>query len=119
MRTAPTSVDEYLAAVASEEFRAELLKLRAIVLDEVPEAEEVISYGIPTYKLRGMLCSFAAFKNHCSFFPGHTLDQFLEEVSDFKTSRGTVQFTPSHPLPESLVRAIVRARLAENLAKAK
>jgi uncharacterized protein YdhG (YjbR/CyaY superfamily) len=112
----PTSVDEYLAAVASDEARAALSELRATIRSEVPEAEEVISYGIPTFKLNGFIVSFAAFKNHCSFFPGHTVRDFAGELTGFKTSKGTIQFLPNKPLPEALVRAIVRARVTENLA---
>lgn len=109
----PTTVDEYLASIPSDEARGSLNKLRTIVKDEAPEAEEVISYGIPTYKLNGMLASFAAFKNHCSFFPGHTVRDFSEELKGFKTAKGTIQFTPDKPIPEHLVREILRARMAE------
>lgn len=119
MRTGFANVDEYLAAVESDEFRATLERLRAIIREEAPDAEEVISYGIPTYKLHGMVASIAAFKKHCSFFPGHTVRDFAEELKGFKTSRGTVQFTPDKPIPEELVREIVRTRAAENVAAAK
>src|SRR5437763_5777702 len=110
----PKRVDEYLAQVASPEARATLSKLRAIIRDEIPDAEEVISYGIPTYKSNGMVASFAAYKNHCSFFPGHTVRDFSEELKGYKTSKGGVQFKPEKPLPEQLVRAMVRARYEEN-----
>lgn len=96
-----------------------LITLRKIIRDEVPEADECISYGIPTYKLHGMIASFAAFKNHCSFFPGQTLDEFREQLGEHKTSRGTVQFTPEKPIPEALIRAMLRSRVNENLAKPK
>lgn len=114
----PASIDEYLAQVPSAEARASLSALRAIIRDEVPEAEEVISYGVPTFKFKGFVASFAAFRNHCSFFPGHTVADFTDELKGYKTSKGTIQFRPEQPLPESLVRAIVRARLAENLGRA-
>ena len=118
MRSQPISVDEYLAGVQSPQARASLEKLRSIIQSEVPEAQEVISYGIPTYKLNGFVCSFAAFKNHCSFFPGHTVRDFSEELKGYKTSKGTIQFAHDKPLPEKLVRSIVRARLAENASEA-
>lgn len=117
MREKSASVDEYLAKVTSEEVVETLGKLRAIIRDEAPEAEEVISYGIPMYKCNGMVIGFAAFKNHCSLFPGHTVRDFSEELKGYKTSKGTIQFPHGKPPPESLVRALVRARLAENLAR--
>jgi uncharacterized protein YdhG (YjbR/CyaY superfamily) len=109
----PNSVDEYLAQVQSEEARASLLALRAIILDEIPDAEEVISYGIPTFKLNGPVVHYAAFKNHCSLFAGYTVGKFADQLHGYKTSKGTIQFHPSKPIPEDLVRAIVRARLAD------
>jgi uncharacterized protein YdhG (YjbR/CyaY superfamily) len=109
-------VDEYLAAVEWAEAREALSRLRAIIRDEVPDADEVISYGMPGYKLNGPIVWFAAFKNHCSLFAAHTVGDFTEELKGYKISKGTIQFKPDKPLPEALVRAIVRARLAENLA---
>lgn len=114
----PKSVDDYLASVSSETARATLTALRSTIRDEIPEAEEVISYGIPTFKHKGFVVSFAAFKNHCSFFPGHTVADFAEELKGYKTAKGTIQFPHDKPLPESLVRSIVRARLAENVRAA-
>lgn len=111
-----TTVDDYLSKVASEEAVATLKRLRAIIRDEAPEAEEVISYGIPMYKCKGMVIGFAAFKNHCSLFPGHTVRDFSEELKGYKTAKGTIQFPHDKPPPEALVRAIVKARLEENLA---
>jgi len=115
----PTSVDEYLAQVESNEARKSLTNLRAVIRAAAPQAEEVISYGIPTFKYHGMICSYAAFKSHCSFFPGHTASEFAEELKGYKTSKGTVHFQPSNPLPDSLVTAMVQSRLSENIAKAK
>lgn len=114
-RESAGSVDAYLAGVSSDAARASLSKLREIIREEAPDAQEVISYGIPTYKFNGFLASFAAFKNHCSFFPGYTVADFSEALHGYKTSKGTIRFSPDEPLPEALVRAIVRARVAENL----
>jgi uncharacterized protein YdhG (YjbR/CyaY superfamily) len=114
-----SSVDEYLAKVSSPEARSALMALRAIIRDEAPQAKEVISYGIPGYKLNGYLAGFAAFKKHCSFFPGTTVAHFAEELTGYKTSKGTIQFSPDKPLAEDLVRAILRARIAENQAKSR
>lgn len=118
-RTAPATVDEYLNHVSSDAARETLQRLRTIIQSEIPQAEEVISYGIPTYKLHGMVVSFGAFKNHCSLFPGHTVDDFVEELKGYKTSRGTIQFPQDQMMPESLVRAIVRKRAEENAQLAK
>ncbi len=111
----PTTVDEYIEMVHNPEARQALTRLREIIRDEAPEAEELISYRIPLYKLNGMLIGFAAFKNHCSLFPGHTVRDFEDQLKDFKISKGTIQFKPNNPVPEELVRAIVRARKLENL----
>jgi len=113
----PETVDDYLAQVASETARQALIRLRAIIRDEIPDAEELIKYGIPSYKQAGYVVSFAAYKKHCSLFPGHTVRDFTEELKGYKTAKGTIQFLPDSPLPESLVRAIVRARRDENLAE--
>jgi uncharacterized protein YdhG (YjbR/CyaY superfamily) len=116
---APKTVDDYLAAVPAGASRAALERLRALILEEVPEAEEIIKYGIPTYKYHGYLASFAAFKKHCSFFPGHTVRDFSEELKGYKVAKGTVQFPPEKPLPDDLVRAMVRTRADENLASSR
>jgi uncharacterized protein YdhG (YjbR/CyaY superfamily) len=112
----PATIDEYLSAVSSEGARGALERLRAIIHEEVPGVEEHIKYGIPTFKLNGFLASIAAFKNHCSFFPGHTVRDFSKELDGYKVLKGTIQFRHDKPLPEELVRAIVRARRDENLA---
>ena len=113
----PTTIDEYLAGVASDEARAALTQLRAIVRDEIPGVVETVSYGVPTFKFAGTMVSFAAFKNHCSFFPGHTVSEFTDDLKGYKTTTGTIQFQPDNPLPEAFVRAILRARGATGLAK--
>ena len=105
------AVDAYLSAVSSDAARQALGALRGLIRDEVPDAVECISYGMPGYKLNGYLCGFAAFKNHCSFFPGGIVPGFEDQLKDFKTSKGTIQFLPSKPIPEELVRAILRSRV--------
>ena len=117
MASHPASVDEYMEKVPSDDARACLARLRAIIREVAPEAQEVISYGIPTYKHQGFLASFAAFKNHCSFFPGHTVADFTDRLGGFKIRKGTIQFTSANPIPEDLVRQIIRARMAENRAR--
>jgi uncharacterized protein YdhG (YjbR/CyaY superfamily) len=112
----PTSVDEYLAGVP-EPARSTLKHVRAVIQSLVPaEATEVISYGMPMFKYNGMLVGYAAFKNHCSLFPpgSGVLDQFEKELKGYRTSKGTIQFPADKPLPDALVKKIVKARVKEN-----
>lgn len=114
--SAPKTVDEYLAST-SEPAQSTLRHIRAVIRSVVPkETTEVISYGIPTFKFRGMLMAYAAFKKHCSLFPtgSRVLDQFAEQLSGYRTSKGTIQFPLDKPLPDALVKKIVRARVKEN-----
>lgn len=110
------TVDEYLAGIP-EPACSTLKHVRAVIRSVVPkETTEVISYGIPMFKFRGMLVGYAAFKKHCSLFPtgSGVLDQFTDELEGYRTSKGTIQFPPDKPLPDSLIRKIVRARVKEN-----
>lgn len=110
--------DDYLAKIEWQEGREALERLRAIIREEVPDATEVISYGMPGFSVKGSaFIWYAAFKNHCSLFAATTGLAFADELTDYKTSKGTIQFLPSKPLPEDLVRRITRARLAEHLAQ--
>src|ERR1700746_77981 len=118
MKSGPAAktVDEYLANLP-EPARSTLTHMRAVIKSVVPkETTEVISYGIPMFKYNGMLVGYAAFKKHCSLFPtgSGVLDQFEKELKGHRTSKGTVQFPPEKPLPDALVKKIVRARVKEN-----
>jgi uncharacterized protein YdhG (YjbR/CyaY superfamily) len=113
---APNDMDEYLSRV-SEPAHTTLNKLRATIRSVVPPGTtEGISYGIPTFKYNGGLVAFAAFKNHCSFFPmgSSVLDAFAKELKDFRVTKGTLHFPLDKPLPATLVKKIVRARIAQN-----
>jgi len=113
----PKTVDEYLMALP-EDVRNILTKLRTTIKLTAPKAEEVISYGMPGYKYIGPLVYFAAFKNHCSFFPGSSqIIKLYDELKSFKTAKGTIQFTIDKPLPAVIVKKIVRARMLENEAR--
>jgi uncharacterized protein YdhG (YjbR/CyaY superfamily) len=82
-------------------------------------ASEGISYQMPMYKHHGMVIGFAAFKNHCSIFPGAaTTDAFKKELKGYHTSKGTVRFSVDKPLPAALVKKLVKARIGENEARA-
>lgn len=117
MRGVPVakSVEHWLSRLEPKK-RAALEKLRAQIKAAAPGAEEVISYGQPTFKLHGHLVAFGAFKNHLSFFPmSSTLIREFPEAAPFATSSGTMQFQPEKPIPAALVRKLVRARIAQNL----
>ena len=112
------TVDDYLAALP-DEARTTLEKIRKSIRAAAPKATEGISYQMPMYKHHGMLIGFAAFKNHCSIFPGPgAIERHKTELKGYETSRGTVRFPIGKPLPATLVKAIVRERVAENEAKA-
>jgi uncharacterized protein YdhG (YjbR/CyaY superfamily) len=106
------AVDAYLAD-APDDHRAALQAMRETIAAAVPEATEGISYGIAGFKYKGKgLAWYASFKAHCSFFPGGTARNYADELSDFKISKGTVQFTPDKPIPADLVTRIVQDRAA-------
>jgi len=113
-KSAPKTVDEYLAAVA-EPARTTLQKTRAAIRAAAPpEATEGISYGMPVFKFKGVLVWFAAFADHCSLFPtAGVIAAFKNELESFPTSKGTIQFPLDKPLPAALVKKMVKARLAQ------
>lgn len=111
------TIDDYLAAVSADQ-RAALEKLRRTIKAAAPKAEECISYGLAAFRLNGrMLVFFGAAANHCAFYPGSTIDAFRDDLAGYDTSKGTIRFQPHKPLPASLVRKIVKARIAENAAR--
>jgi uncharacterized protein YdhG (YjbR/CyaY superfamily) len=114
------NIDEYLS-LQPEKVRQTLENLRQIIKETAPEAEEVISYGIPAYKYHGMLVFFAGYKKHCSLFAGNgaLTEQMKDQLKAYKTSKGTIQFTVEKPLPDELVRHIVKYRMKENVEKMK
>ena len=112
--TPAKTVDGYLAALP-EEARATLEKIRKAIKAAAPKATEVISYQMPMYKHHGMLVGFAAFKDHCSFFPGaKPVATYKDELKAYETSKGTIRFPIGKPLPAALVKRLVKARIAEN-----
>ena len=118
--SAASEVDAYLAALPAEA-RATLEKLRGTIKAAAPKAVEVISYQIPTFKLNGrMLVSYAAFKNHCSFFPGAApIKEHQNDLKSYVTSKGTIRFPTGKPLPATLVKKLVKTRIRENEARAR
>jgi uncharacterized protein YdhG (YjbR/CyaY superfamily) len=114
------TVDEYIERISDDPTRALMEKVRKAIISSAPKATEVISYGMPGYKLDGMLVYFAAFTNHCSLFPASkkVIEDHKKELSGFKTSKGTIQFTLENPLPIALIKKIVKQRVRENGEKA-
>jgi len=97
-----------------------LEKLRRSIQKAAPEAEEVISYQMPAFKLNGILVYFAARKNHVGFYPTASgIAAFRQELAPYKSSKGAVQFPLDKPVPFDLVEKIVKYRVKENMAKKK
>jgi uncharacterized protein YdhG (YjbR/CyaY superfamily) len=116
-RKSASDVDRYLATVPKDA-RAALARLRKIIRAAAPKATETISYQMPAYKYHGLLVAFAAFKDHCSFFPGAAGMKALQhELKAYDTSKGTIRFPIDKPLPAVLVKKLVKARIKENEAR--
>jgi uncharacterized protein YdhG (YjbR/CyaY superfamily) len=112
-------VEAYLTA-CPEPHRTTLEKMRATIRAAAPkDATEAIRYGMPSFQYKGGLVGYAAFKEHCSFFPmsGRLVEEFADELKAYKTSKGTIQFPVDKPLPAALVRRMVKARIAQNEAR--
>ncbi len=111
-------IDAYIAA-APADVRDRLTKIRAIIAKAAPDATEVISYGMPTFRLHGILLHFAAFKHHISIFPGPTvIASHAIELAGYVTSKGTIQLPLDRPLPVALIRAITKHRVQESITRA-
>ena len=118
MSTKPQTIDEYLAFLSNEK-RAALEKLRKAIKSAAPNAQECISYGIPGFRLGGRyLMGFGAAANHCSFYPGaYPLEAHKDELKAYDTSKGTIRFQADSPLPATLVRKLIKTRIAEYAGK--
>jgi uncharacterized protein YdhG (YjbR/CyaY superfamily) len=112
------SIDEYIATFPAE-IQKILQEIRAVVKAAAPDAQEKISYQMPTFFLSGNLVHFAAFKNHIGFYPAPTgIEAFAQELSVYKGAKGSIQFPINKPMPLDLITKIVKYRVAENLKKA-
>jgi uncharacterized protein YdhG (YjbR/CyaY superfamily) len=112
------SIDEYIATFPAD-IQALLETMRATIRAAAPEAEEKISYQMPTFFLNGNLVHFAAFKNHIGFYPASSgIEAFKDELVAYAGSKGAVRFPLDKPLPLDLVGRIVKLRVAENLDRA-
>ena len=115
----PKTIDEYLARAKPEQ-RAALERLHKTIHDVAPNVEEGIGYGLAGFKLNGRsLVYFGAWANHCAFYPGSSTltKKFQRQLKDFETSKGTIRFTPDKPLPATLVKKLVKARIVENVRR--
>lgn len=112
------TVDQYLSGFPSK-VGERLKKIRTIIRKAAPDAEELISYNMPAYRLNGMLAYFAAYENHIGLYAMPTsVEQFKKELAGFKTSKGTIQFQHDEPLPEPLIAKVIAFRVRENREKA-
>lgn len=117
-RLAPTNIDEYIAAF-SPEVKSILKKIRLTIRNTAPEAQETISYRIPTFTLSGALVYFAAFKSHIGFYPPVKGDARLEKaISGYMGEKGNLRFPIDQPIPYHLIERIVKHRVKQNLEKA-
>ena len=111
------TIDQYLAALGDDQ-RAALEKLRKDIRAAAPAVEECISYQIPAFRLDGkLLVAFGAWANHCAFYPGSVVGALKDELKDYDTSKGTIRFRSDEPLPATLVRKLVKARIARNAVR--
>jgi uncharacterized protein YdhG (YjbR/CyaY superfamily) len=116
-----TTMDAYLASVPADQ-RAALEKLRRDIKAAAPQAEEGVSYGLPAFRLEGRpLACFAAAANHCSLYPmsGTVMRTLAADLVRYETSKGTIRFPAAKPLPGTLVRKIVKTRMAELQGRSK
>ncbi len=111
------TVSGYLASLSTEN-RAALNKLRKNIRAAVPGAEECMSYQMPAFRFDGrMLVWYGAWENHCALYPGTSIEPFKKALGRFDTgSKGTIRFQTDDPLPATLVRRLVKARIAQNAA---
>lgn len=117
-QTPPKTVDDYIANFPPE-IQEILQNIRMTIKSAAPQAEEIISYQMPTFRLEGNLVHFAAFKNHIGFYPTPTgIKQFEDELSAYHGGKGSIQFPLTQPIPYELINRIVNFRVKENLEKA-
>ena len=113
------SIEEYILQFPPE-VQEILEKLRKVIKDSAPDATEKISYQMPTFALHGNLVHFAAYKKHIGFYPTPSgIAAFQQNLSEYKSAKGSVQFPIDKPIPYELISEIVKFRVAENIMKAK
>jgi len=111
------TIDEYLANFTGETLK-KLQTIRTTVKEVAPEAKEKISYGIPTFTLNGNLVHFAGYDTHIGFYPGSgPIEKLADNLKDYKTSKGTVQFPLDKPLPLPLIHQLIEISVERNKRK--
>lgn len=114
-----TTIDEYID-VSPKDHQPKLTELRKAIKQAAPDAEEKISYQMPTYYLKGNLVHFALCANHIGFYPTSSgINKFKRELARYKSSKGAVQFPLAEPLPLDLIKRIVQYRVEENTQKSR
>ena len=110
----PPDTDTSLASVDPDQ--GDALEALRRIRSATPDAEECISYGIPAFRLNGMLVGFGATKKHCALYlmSGSVVEAFAADLGDYDTSKGTIRFQAAKPLPAALVKKLVKARIREN-----
>ncbi|RWY46201.1 iron chaperone [Mucilaginibacter gilvus] len=118
MRT-PKDVEEYFSWF-SEATQNAMRQVKDTILKVMPQAEESISYAIPTYKYKGLLAHYAAYEKHIGFYPGSlAVEVFAADIAGYKSAKGSIQFPLNKPMPLELITKIVEFRLNENLNNTK
>jgi uncharacterized protein YdhG (YjbR/CyaY superfamily) len=113
------TIDEYIESFEPK-IQKTLKEIRNFIKNEVPEATEKISYGMPTFYLNGNLIHFAAFKDHYSFFPSPSgIIAFEKELAQYRTGKGTLKFSIDKPIPWDIIQQVIQFRVKENLSKIK
>jgi uncharacterized protein YdhG (YjbR/CyaY superfamily) len=110
-----SEVDDYLAALSDEQ-RVALQHLRETIRSIIPDAQEVMSYGMPGFRIDGeVVAGYAAFRHHLSYFPhsGSVLTECIDDVASYKQTKSSLHFSAAQPLPTALVRNLIRARRAQ------
>ena len=111
------NIEEYIKSFQPD-VQSILLKIQKIIRELIPEAEETINYGIPTFKLNGNLVHFAAYKNHIGFYPTPSaIEKFKNELSEYETAKGSIIFPLNNSIPYDLITEIVKFRVNEQLKK--
>ncbi len=116
-KTRPANIDEYIAQFPSD-VQAIMQKLRQVIRQAAPQAEERISYGMPGFYQRGMLVWFGGHKKYIGFYPtGEGVENFQKDLAAYEMTKGAVHFPLDEPMPYDLITKIVKHRVEENLKK--
>ncbi len=117
MKDKPVNIDEYIDGFPKH-VQEILLEIRTLIRKAAPDAQETISYQIPTFTLYGNLVHFAAYKTHIGFYPTPSgIEKFKSELSSYEYAKGSVKFPLDKPLPYDLIKRMVQFRVQENVEK--